>query len=454
MQEGGENLQYLSRGMHRGRIAKPGGRLHSLVSQAVGEQQGLTLSQIRCQKLSTAKKARVENPNNLALAMVSKPTNKKESTPDLWARLLSNAKYIIAHCVGESSRHQYSVGWRCYKNFLLEMKIVDPFLTIESSLFVAEAVTAGGPPPFGYKLQVIISFVAWMYGDQKLMHSTVGNYLSGVRFFFKEGRYKVDVFDEPAVAQSRQALQYLYVRKDCMLNEKKRLPITCDMVCYGKEVHFGEFKSAWKHWAFVVGMVIAFVCLMRASELLITAENHYLRGKDVTFGILLDDIEIRIYPGEAWKYKLEQLLNVCITIHSAKNDWEGEGHRLFFSRLEVTGTVYGFEIVSMMFEWACEARPLKEDAFLMHKAKNMISYDFFNQELKKIATKFGFDPSRYAFHSLRIGGATTLAAAGKSDHYVKKMGRWKSLAFLEYIYPVWPMRIRRWRTLHSSLRNI
>lgn len=421
-------------GKRKSRVVPSGSRLHSAVVSAVGVAQGMTESQIKCAKLLVAKRARIENPNNLALTMTYRPENGKESTKDKWNRLLKNAKYILAHCVGESSRAQYSVGWRCFMKFLAEMRINDPFLIKESSYFVAEEPDSGGPPPFRYKTQVIISFIAWMYGDQNLMHSTVGNYISGVRFFFKEGRYNDDVFVDPAVSQARTALQYLYVQKDCLVNEKKRLPMTCDMVCYAKDTHFRKYKSNWKSWAFVVGMVIAFVCLMRASELLITAENHYLRGQDVTFGVMHQGVEIRIYPAEAWQYSTHQLLNVSITIHSAKNDWEGEGHRLFFSRLGPTDSTFGFEIVTMMFEWAQHARPLNDDAFLMHNQKNMISYDFFNAELRKIAIQFGLDPSRYSFHSIRIGGATTLAAAGKSDHYIKKMGRWKSLAFLEYIH--------------------
>lgn len=411
---------------------REGSRVHTAVTEAIGLSQGLTKSQIVSARLLAAKRARIENPNNLALSLTYKPAA-GEDTQALWARLLQNAKYILAHCVGESSRAQYSVGWRSYMKFLGEMKIVDPFLVRESDQFVAE-VNSGGPPPFQYRTQVMVSFVAWMYGDQNLMHSTVGNYISGVRFFFKEGLHNIEVFEEPAVSQARTALQYLYVQKDCLVNEKKRLPMTCDMICYGKDVHFSRYKSHWKTWAFVVGMVIAFVCLMRASELLITAEKHYLRGQDVTFGVLVNGVEIRIYPVEAWKYSLNQLLNVCITIHSAKNDWEGEGHRLFFSRLGISDSAFGFEIVTMMFEWAQHARPLNDDAFLMHKQTDMISYDFFNAELRKIATHFGLDQSRYSFHSIRIGGATTLAAAGKSDHYIKKMGRWKSLAFLEYIH--------------------
>jgi len=421
-------------GKRRTTIVKPGSRLHVAVTTVVGLNQGMTVSQITCAKLLASKKARIANPNNIALEMTYKPTGEEEGTQAKWARLLKNSKYILSHYVGESSRAQYSVGWRCFEKFLTEMKIEDPFLIRESPHFVAEVEEAGGPPPFQYKTQVIISFVAWMYGDQNLMHSTVGNYISGVRYFFREGRYNIAVFDEPAVSQARTALQYLYVQRDCLVNEKKRLPMTCEMVCYGKDVHFSRYKSNWKTWAFVVGTVIAFLCLMRASELLITAERHYLRGQDVTFGVMVNGSEIRIYPSEAWSYSIHQLLNVCITIHSAKNDWEGEGHRLFFSRLGIADSDFGFEIVLMMFEWSQHARPLNDDAFLMYKQKDMISYDFFNAELRKIATKFGLDQARYSFHSLRIGGATTLAAAGKSDHCIKKMGRWKSLAFLEYIH--------------------
>jgi len=41
--------------------------------------------------------------------------------------------------------------------------------------------------------------------------------------------------------------------------------------------------------------------------------------------------------------------------------------------------------------------------------------------------------SRYLTHSVRIGGASILAAAYFSDSYIMKAGRWKSVAFLNYI---------------------
>ena len=49
-----------------------------------------------------------------------------------------------------------------------------------------------------------------------------------------------------------------------------------------------------------------------------------------------------------------------------------------------------------------------------------------------MAIMYGLDPSRVSSHSLRIGGATAMAAAGMSEYEIKQMGRWKSDVFLDY----------------------
>ena len=45
----------------------------------------------------------------------------------------------------------------------------------------------------------------------------------------------------------------------------------------------------------------------------------------------------------------------------------------------------------------------------------------------------GIRADKYADHSFRIGAATTAAARGIEDSIIKTLGRWKSLAYLEYI---------------------
>ena len=49
-----------------------------------------------------------------------------------------------------------------------------------------------------------------------------------------------------------------------------------------------------------------------------------------------------------------------------------------------------------------------------------------------MAELYGLDPHRISSHSLRIGGATAMAAAGMSEYEIKQMGGWKSVLFLVY----------------------
>ena len=63
-----------------------------------------------------------------------------------------------------------------------------------------------------------------------------------------------------------------------------------------------------------------------------------------------------------------------------------------------------------------------------------LKYRYFVDKIKATASECGFDPKLFSSHSLRIGGATILAAAGLPNHYIQTMGRWKSLAFLAYIH--------------------
>ena len=46
---------------------------------------------------------------------------------------------------------------------------------------------------------------------------------------------------------------------------------------------------------------------------------------------------------------------------------------------------------------------------------------------------FWFQPGQVSTHSLRIDGASALAAAGVPDYIIQLMGRWKSICFLMYI---------------------
>ncbi len=54
-------------------------------------------------------------------------------------------------------------------------------------------------------------------------------------------------------------------------------------------------------------------------------------------------------------------------------------------------------------------------------------------EVREALQTAGLDQSLYCGHSFRIGAATTAAARGVEDCVIKTLGRWRSLAYLDYV---------------------
>ena len=72
--------------------------------------------------------------------------------------------------------------------------------------------------------------------------------------------------------------------------------------------------------------------------------------------------------------------------------------------------------------------------------------------LKRCVTQIGLNAEKYNTHSLRVGRATDLAAAGASEALIRETGRWNSNAYLKYIRfktfelpppPVAPLTVRQ-----------
>ncbi|KAJ1431840.1 hypothetical protein B484DRAFT_327648 [Ochromonadaceae sp. CCMP2298] len=117
---------------------------------------------------------------------------------------------------------------------------------------------------------------------------------------------------------------------------------------------------------------------------------------------------------------------------SAKNFHDGRA--LWFSR---DTSHKSLQLVHILYNWARLSRPTLNDQahndFLLSYPSNSVSgreslsYDTFASVVERTASKFGFNPSNFGRHSLRIGGASLLRTAGASDMNICLMGRWKSL---------------------------
>jgi hypothetical protein len=187
----------------------------------------------------------------------------------------------------------------------------------------------------------------------------------------------------------------------------------------------------------IVALQLSFVCLLRASETVISVENHFLRACDVKFCLVdaQSGLEFWIVPEQAYLYSSDWLKGCSIRIRSAKNDQGGRGYKYYFEREVSLSSTAAFDLVFDMFSLAQATRPEGEEAFCSQKECSgvyRLPYYRLNDIVKKVAVEMGQDPERYSSHSLRIGGATAMSLAGISDHIIMIYGRWKSLAFLLY----------------------
>jgi hypothetical protein len=116
------------------------------------------------------------------------------------------------------------------------------------------------------------------------------------------------------------------------------------------------------------------------------------------------------------------------------NDKYGLGHRFCFNRVDNPLPNQVFDIALILFEWAQLAKPKNNDPFFSwNNGSITLSSNDINLSIKSIARHFGLNDKKFSSKSLRIGGASVLAAANVPDYIIQTMGRWKSLVFLQYI---------------------
>ena len=66
---------------------------------------------------------------------------------------------------------------------------------------------------------------------------------------------------------------------------------------------------------------------------------------------------------------------------------------------------------------------------------SLLSYPVYNSIIKSLVQLAGLDPTHYSSHSVRAGAATQAAEAGLDPDSIKRLGRWRSDAYMVYLRP-------------------
>ena len=377
--------------------------------------------------------ARVQHPSgNFFEAM---PLPIAGNPMDILQAVTSNVRAYQWESVIEASRTTYRTGYNHFLDYVLLLG-TDRFLqTIPAAFYQLPQ-----PQPHSWFLLAMLGFLTYLRLNVEVAPGTVSTYCSGVRYFLMNSNVDVSEMDNSPVmkaVRSGQLKQWRALPGNAK-SERDTLPVSADMLV---RMRNELCKSATPErqsrvdLASATAIVFAFILLARVSEYIVTKSNHFIRGKHIMFllssGALIDS-------SQAYLYSIDDVVEMHATIKDSKNDLDAMGHKFTYEK-QPPGSSALFCIVSEMFRCASVLRPSSDTAFFAWQGDDSerpwsLSEHHINNLLKEGARLCGFSElKKFHSHSLRIGGASALAAAGAPSWVIQLTGRWKSLVFLTYI---------------------
>jgi hypothetical protein len=354
---------------------------------------------------------------------------------------MGSAMSYMWSSVEESTKRAYKTAWDHFGEFCLQFGTNSTLTSVPPTWATFQLES---DQRFSFKEAVIMSFMAHLRGNTRVTPLTINNYICGVKFFlFHSGVDVAFLKNNPTIIATKRGIANSY---RCLTGNKSadsiRLPASVDFIHHLGLNDLSDRSDLRKHCAYA-SMCFAFCLLARSSEVLYsTTSSHWLKAEHVYFTVISNvGVQLIVLSRDVHQYSLANVLSVQTDIVSAKNDIDGQGHRSTFLKgvLSTSGST-AFDLCEEMYLWSVAGKPRKGDTFfasslcgLGYEKGFRMTPGYVVKYLRSAASFYKFDPSRFAMHSFRIGGASALASAGIPNYTIQNMGRWKSLAFLRYI---------------------
>ena len=270
---------------------------------------------------------------------------------------------------------------------------------------------------------------------QMVTPQTAFNYLSAIRKFLEDNGIDTKFMEKSQYIRNTKAGMVNTYRAEMNkeLDDSERLPISIDMIIGQDKILRREPGYGIAQMAVHTAQLLGYTTLSRVSEyLLMPGEaEHLLLSENVLFEMKSGDL---IPSCDLAGHNFAEVRGCIVDILSAKNDTKHKGNRLNFGLSDRLDANQVYCITTKLWDFATAAKPVQGRSFFFIPAiKWTLKPRYFNLCLRQLAIINKMDPARVSSHSLRIGGASALAAAGMPDYVIMDMGRWRSLAFLAYI---------------------
>ena len=270
--------------------------------------------------------------------------------------------------------------------------------------------TCGTTPFLPVDDQVLCRYLVWQ--SETVDPKNLGGYLSAIRnLHLSFGLPWVDIRDRYRVGWVLKGLRRLIGAQ-----VTRKLPITPELLVRMRQCG----KVAWDEPRMVVVwavMLLAFFTMSRKDNFSVEKADAFNPRCHLTRG----DVKV---------------LRSCVLCEFRKSKTNQLGARVHrVLSLSAPGTILDpKEAVTRAFALTPHARP-SDPAFMIPSPRGLIplTHHVLVASLKHCLRAIGVDPSLYSGHSFRRGGATFAHRLGVDPMLIKRMGDWRSDAYMLYI---------------------
>ena len=260
--------------------------------------------------------------------------------------------------------------------------------------------------------KTLCAFVAWL-ANENLKHRTIKVYLSAVRHL-QVAAALPDPFSGAPMARLQYVLRGIKkaeVEKGA--GPRERLPITPSLLLRMKAVWelSAEQPDTKMLWA---ACCLCFFAFLRVGEMTVPSDEEY----DPAVHLSVQDVAVD-------NSSTPSLLRV--TIKQSKTDPFRKGVDLYVGKTSAPTCPVAAVLNYLM------VRGTAPGPLFLYQDGRKLTRQRFSEAVRGALASAGFDHSKYCTHSFRIGAATTAAAKGIEDAVIKTLGRWESLAYLQYV---------------------
>jgi hypothetical protein len=259
---------------------------------------------------------------------------------------------------------------------------------------------------------LLIEFVAALGGT--VTPPTIRNYLSAIR-----AQHIAAGFGDPLAGRLRLQRAMRGVRRTYGEPRRLRLPITIDIL---RRIMVPRADDEWQDALFDAAITLGFFGFLRAGEFTIKTKRFAADIHPCIGDIVFQQAGVNAVSAMTFRIKVaktDPFRQGSTVVIGASSKQDGCPVRAMLRYLHLRREHH---------ESASQA-----DALFVFADGTPLQYSTFIQMLDARLTAAGLDTKGYSGHSLRIGAATTAAAAGVPDWLIKVMGRWQSDCYQRYI---------------------